>query len=278
VDPKTSRAFCGASGDCAGANDGEACATGQICDDGHCVGSCGAGRVACGGACVDPQSDPQHCGAGADCDNDPGANCATGAPAGSAGSCIGGVCRYTCLANRWDCDGYASNGCESQQRCAGACEYRESEHPNYTTAALDAALCGATYDHTNIATACNPGWHVCKLSEWQARYPAGVYPNSPISTWGADQTIRCKAYEWEARRPENGEKWDSTVCPADVGAATMDNGAAYLPWNNTKNLFANDGTTILWGNDGDCCNWDSVFTAPPENQGTEGYAVYCCKD
>ncbi|MBL8786659.1 MAG: hypothetical protein JNJ59_17270 [Deltaproteobacteria bacterium] len=154
---------------------------------------------------------------------------------------------------------------------SSACAYPESEHPNYTTPSRNVALCGATYDSTNIEEACAAGWHVCTLPEWQARYPAGQYPGGTVSTSGADQLVRCQADQWEANRPYDNALWEESVCVDDVGVED----AAYLPWNNTKNLFAADGATILTGS-GNCCSWDVTFTPTPPTE--EGFAVYCCID
>lgn len=58
------------------------CLAGAACVAGRCTptGGCAAGQIACGGACVDVQTDPSHCGA---C----GVRCAAGARC-VAGSCV----------------------------------------------------------------------------------------------------------------------------------------------------------------------------------------------
>lgn len=71
VDPATSESFCGAMGDCAGTNAGEACTANELCDDGLC---CGALEDNCNGACADLDTSEDHCGqCGMSCD--PGELC-----------------------------------------------------------------------------------------------------------------------------------------------------------------------------------------------------------
>jgi hypothetical protein len=269
TDPMTSRTHCGAKSDCTGENAGELCGDGEICDNGECKASCADKLVACDGTCVDPKTDVLHCGAGSDCSSEPGVTCSGGEHAAPA--CVDGGCRIVCDAGYADCDGVAANGCETQGICAGACTFRDAEHPSYTTTAQDVALCGNYYDESNIASACAVGWHVCKLSEWKARYPAGQAPGGTLTTWGAPQSERCTgtAGMWEAGRPTNGDTWDEDVC-IDPNDASV---ASYNPWNDGKFLFDDDGSTILQG-DGECCDWDSDF-APATI--TSGFAVYCCR-
>jgi Stigma-specific protein, Stig1 len=93
---------------------GKACAPGQACDDGACSYTCKAGLVVCGGACVDPNSDGQHCGATAGCGQDagsPGMAC----PAGKA--CNGGACVPWCQAGQVACNGSCVDPTSSRQYC-----------------------------------------------------------------------------------------------------------------------------------------------------------------
>ena len=117
IDPSTDVAFCGATGDCAGANAGQACASLESCVGGQC--SCEAPGLVCDGACVDPDTDANFCGATGDC---------TGANAGQAcaslESCVGGQCN--CEAPGLVCDGACvdpdtdANFCGATGDCAGA--------------------------------------------------------------------------------------------------------------------------------------------------------------
>ena len=90
VNPNTDRSYCGATegcGDGAGSA-GEVCAAGEICVGGTCTLSCPVALVACGDTCIDPDSNPDHCGASGDCQ---GANAGVACAAEQA--CIDGECR-----------------------------------------------------------------------------------------------------------------------------------------------------------------------------------------
>jgi hypothetical protein len=177
-----------------------------------------------------------------------------------------------------------------------ACEILQAEHPGYTTIARDVALCGARYDATNLATACHVGWHVCRESEWTARYPIRTYkadPSDPdtigptigtLTSWGAPQSERCGGGVWLANAPEDDKTWDESVCyDEDAGPGES---ADYLPWDDVKVILGDDGTTILQGVDQwdqvDCCNWDVRFEAIPADDtdadAWDDFAVYCCRD
>jgi hypothetical protein len=100
IDPLTDRQHCGAGADCA-TEPGEACDPGEICDGaGNCAGSCQAGLVECGGTCIDPLTNRQYCGAGADCTADPGEACDPGEICDGAGNCA-----LSCQAGLVDCGG-----------------------------------------------------------------------------------------------------------------------------------------------------------------------------
>src|SRR5690606_27801821 len=86
VDPKTDPNFCGATS-CSGSDmggganggTGQACGSDELCDDGVCRVACSPGQLVCGGACVDPKTNPRFCGA-TDCSDaeGEGVSCATG--------------------------------------------------------------------------------------------------------------------------------------------------------------------------------------------------------
>lgn len=138
----------------------------------------------------------------------------------------------------------------------------EAEHPAYTTTARDVALCGNRYDTTNIDTACGNNWHVCSITEWNARFPPGVAPGGTLTSGGDDQATRCVGSVWQAYQPVNATVWAGNVCSSP-----------YNPWNNGKYLYDTDGTTILQGS-GSCCGWDSTFSVGSSSN----MAVYCCRD
>lgn len=79
---------------------------------GECLRICSAGQSRCGVRCVDRQTDPSNCGA-----------CANECPlrANAATLCVDGMCRSRCQPEFGDCDGDASNGCESTLSTASNC-------------------------------------------------------------------------------------------------------------------------------------------------------------
>ena len=88
-----------------------ACGTGESCVDGECVGACATGYSRCGGDCVDLRRDGEHCG-----------NCETSCTGNMV--CASGIC--VCPSGRSDCDGDASNGCET---AASTCPTAEACEP-----------------------------------------------------------------------------------------------------------------------------------------------------
>ncbi len=110
---------------------GSRCASG--CDATH---GCATGETCCDGACVDTRSNTASCGA---C----GALCAA-TPQATA-QCSSGACRVTCNAGFSDCDGDASNGCETATSvdpnncgaCGNICPTMTG-----TTATCSAGACG----------------------------------------------------------------------------------------------------------------------------------------
>jgi hypothetical protein len=96
-----------------------------------------------------------------------------------------------------------------------------------------------------------------------SRYPAGVDPDGPISSFGVLQASRCAGGVWQAEQNDNATVWGGSVC-----------GSSYNPFNDGKFLRGDDGTTILRGS-GSCCGWDATFTT---HSGATNMAVYCCGD
>ncbi len=82
--------------------------------------ACTAPMVSCGSGCVDTRGDIANCGA-----------CGRVCPAATNAqpTCAGGACGFACVAGTGDCDGDASNGCETNfatrlvhcGRCGNAC-------------------------------------------------------------------------------------------------------------------------------------------------------------
>jgi hypothetical protein len=145
VDPESDSTFCGATGTCAGAEAGVSCASGTVCVSGACATSCPTGQVDCGGRCIDPATDPIHCGASGMC---------TASEAGVA--CVGGeVCA----------SGTCATSCPAGQiACGGRC----------VDPSLDPIYCGASDDctGTNGGATCAPG-EVCNTGACAADCPVG---------------------------------------------------------------------------------------------------------
>ncbi len=102
--------------------------------------ACTGGSTACAGSCVTTASDLAHCGR---CDN------ACPVPAGSAATCIAGVCGTYCLPGQLDCDGLPANGCEVDPQTdpdhCGACTTPCPSGPASTPVCV-AGSCAITCD------------------------------------------------------------------------------------------------------------------------------------
>ncbi len=117
---------------------GNACASGQACVSGACTTTCPTGQVMCAGVCTSTSTDPNNCGAcGTVCNSTNG-----------TATCSSGVCGISCSAGFGNCDGKASNGCETNLNtsnsncgaCGNACSGSQVCVKGACTAA--AAVCG----------------------------------------------------------------------------------------------------------------------------------------
>lgn len=148
---------------------------------------CPQGMVDCGGLCINPLTDRDHCGAGPDCTLYPGSNC------GPGWFCDGtGQCALSCQAGFIDCFGtctdpntsraYCGAGpdcslnsgtacgageiCDGSGVCAMACQSHLVECDNVCIDPLmDRNHCGASDDclGANAGEVCDPG-EICNPS------------------------------------------------------------------------------------------------------------------
>jgi hypothetical protein len=98
IDPSVNNRFCGASGDCVGADAGAECGDGTVCSGGVCQATCAEGTVVCSGVCTDPLIHPIFCGATGDC---LGANAGTACMPGEI--CVDGACTTECTTGLIEC-------------------------------------------------------------------------------------------------------------------------------------------------------------------------------
>ncbi|MBL8684028.1 MAG: hypothetical protein JNK05_32950 [Myxococcales bacterium] len=114
------------------------------------AGPCAAGLILCGGSCVDPTSNPSHCGG---C----GRGC-TGLAGVATASCTASQCRIDqCEQGLGNCDGEAANGCETSlngvMNC-GACGARCSGATPICNAAGRTAMCSSGCNTAGGETRC----------------------------------------------------------------------------------------------------------------------------
>ena len=117
VDPSSNNAHCGATDGCGadGGSAGVACPPGNLCSSGMCETTCQVGLVDCAGTCVNPGTDPQHCGAADGCGvggvGSAGSRCAPGEV------CNLGACSLSCQAGLVNCAGTCVDGATSNRFC-----------------------------------------------------------------------------------------------------------------------------------------------------------------
>jgi hypothetical protein len=132
---------------------GNACSGGTpLCNRGPtgaaCSSGCDTGEIRCGGTCVNATTDVNHCNAcGAAC---PGA-------VNARAVCAAGRCGLSCADGFGDCDGEATNGCESDTRvnvshcgaCGRACPMGPQTVGRTCTAGRCGAVCAAGFADCN---------------------------------------------------------------------------------------------------------------------------------
>ena len=131
------------------------CPLGQVCDAGTCVPGCNDmqpcqdGLACCADTCVDPLSDPSHCGG---CDK-PCPDLMNAAEVCAMGACGLGACDM----GYSDCDKDPNNGCENQ----GACQCTPGAQEACYSGPMGTAGVGVCKAGTHT---CNPqgtGWGAC---------------------------------------------------------------------------------------------------------------------
>lgn len=115
IDPRTDRAYCGATGSCTGGQAGTVCAAGQVCAAGGCATSCPTDQVACAGKCVDPLTDRAFCGASGLCT---GGNAGTVCTSGMV--CAGGACQTSCPTGELACGGRCADPVDDPRYCGAS--------------------------------------------------------------------------------------------------------------------------------------------------------------
>jgi alpha-tubulin suppressor-like RCC1 family protein len=101
---KTSAAHCGACG--------RACTGAALCSTGSCKDRCDANLAQCGKSCVDPYTDPAHCGT---CDH------ACPAPADGSATCTAGACGTQCNTGYRACPNKTCKA-ENAEACGPTCD------------------------------------------------------------------------------------------------------------------------------------------------------------
>ena len=252
VDPAINPNFCGATNCGPPATSGDTCESGEICASGACELRCPSGQVICGGKCVDPDTDPNFCGATLDCE---GAN--SGEACGGGEYCVDEQCEPTCPLDYLVCG----------DKCVDPLGSDE--------------FCGAT-DCGNVMTAgetCSTE-ESCVVGECRAfvfEWSSGVQVNAAGTTTDNFQVVGTDAngntlVVWKqfgipgdfttlglyARRYRFATKTWSNPVRVDVGVneqvrnqhlVVAANGNAYVVWDTQDKIFGSAfvATTETWG-------------------------------
>jgi hypothetical protein len=147
-----------------------ACEPGTVCENGTCVpgcnadAPCGADTQCCDNACIDPQNDALHCGGCDPCPNIPNV----------AETCTGGFCGIgDCDAGFANCDGDASNGCET----VGACLCTPGAMQSCYNGPANTEGVGICTAGTQICNANGLSWGICT---------GQVFPETEVCADGID--------------------------------------------------------------------------------------------
>jgi hypothetical protein len=187
----TSQDYCGASGNCQGANAGMVCDNpiGATCIAGVCGCQPGQGNVSgyctdcasmnmilCGTACVSPTSSQTNCGASGNCQGaNAGVNCTGGNCTSGVCSCPVGTGEILCASGCID-PATSSTNCGATGNCQGT---------NAGIACTSGAICNGT---TCVSTPANPcGYSGCTTAPNNEGYGFMCCPNA------ADGGVECNA-------------------------------------------------------------------------------------
>lgn len=136
------------------------------CTDGDCDITCQSGRGDCNGVItdgceIDTNTDVSHCG---------GCNSPCPTPPGTMATCTAGSCGTVCLADRADCNGIASDGCEANLLtdpdhcggCGNTCPSRD-----HATRTCTAPACGysCSYPYLDCNGIASDGCEVNKTND-----------------------------------------------------------------------------------------------------------------
>ncbi|WP_236604286.1 MXAN_6577-like cysteine-rich protein [Sandaracinus amylolyticus] len=203
ADLQSSHANCG---EC-----GNACAAGAVCNAGDCTTTCSESLTACDGSCVQPQTSPDHCGA---CGN------ACAAVDGATPFCAAGQCRFACDALQGDCNGSATDGCET----------------SLATDAQNCGACGLTCEVAGGVAACSAG--ACTIASCDAGHDDcdGLRDNGCEANLGADE-LNCGACGTVCGATE--ECVGATCVTTGVGAGVGDTCSAPF-------VLAAGTNTLVW--------------------------------
>ncbi|MET0793901.1 MAG: hypothetical protein ABW061_20445 [Polyangiaceae bacterium] len=174
INPSSDREHCGATSAC-GLNGvgspGTACAAGMVCANGTCSVSCPAAQLDCNGTCVDPASDPSHCGATAGCGvNEVGSK---GSACAAGKVCSSGACSVSCPAGQLNCDGSCINPSSDRSYCGATAGCGVNEVGSRGSACAAGSVCASG----TCAVSCPAGQLNCDGS--------CINPNSDRSYCGA---------------------------------------------------------------------------------------------
>lgn len=137
---------------------GDVCGGGEICDGGECVPNCSAGEVACQGECVNPQTNPEFCGAAGDCTNVGGGNSAGQNCTNTSQACVGGSCATQCSGGTVLCGDSCINPTNDPDFCGATAPCQAG---GMGTADTNGEVCGSNESCSGGNCTCNEGFIDC---------------------------------------------------------------------------------------------------------------------